>query len=320
MQRQLRPARSAAWQGAAAPAASLRARPHLTDLEQRRAAERAAKRQRRQKKAAQEAAARKLEAGLKHLMTHRANVEDPSCMHRTFAQSGYKKSYDQCGRPRDGGGQWAAPLEAVRSCLPRAFDLATWDQAVAQSGAGSDLHRAGSACARLWSGTPACRLINQVIMDDDNRPHLDRMMPFVRCLNEYLYSGTTLAAELTVYRTSRLTLEQAANIHTDTEYRIGMYVATSRTEAALAQVAGWQAGETGAAPGVRWVFTIPAGCLQVDDLRSVSAYASEDEVLMIPYTAVRVDRNVAIPGGTTIYATVLRDAYIAPEDLPTILA
>lgn len=260
------------------------------------------------------------EQSLEHLMTHWANVEDPSCMHRSFAQSDYLKSYNQCGRPRDSGGQWADPLGAVRSCLPQAFDLTQWDQAVAQAGAGSDLHKAGSACARLWSSGPACRLINQVIMDDDNRPHLDRMMPFVRCLNEYLYSGTALTADLTVYRTSRLTLEQAANIHADREYRFGMYVATSRTEAALAQVEGWQAGEIGAAPAVRWVFAIPAGCRQVDDLRAVSAYALEDEVLMVPYTAVRVDRNVAIPGGTTIYATVLRDAYIAPEDLPTILA
>jgi hypothetical protein len=263
-----------------------------------------------------------LEAGLRHLMHHKENAQNPSCLAKTFAQSGYKESYDRCARPRDGADQWADPLTTVKSCLPQAFDLSEWDDAVAHAGADADLERAGTACARLWSAGPVGRLINQVIMADNNYPQLDRMMPFIRCFNDFLLSGGELPAALTVYRSSRLTAEQAADIDTGTQYRIGMYVATSTNKAVTADLQGWQAGEAGFAPKVKWVFTIPARCRQVMDISSVSAYGNEDEVTMVPYTAIRVDSkdpDVAA-GRTTIHATVLRDAFEVSEALPTILA
>jgi hypothetical protein len=71
---------------------------------------------------------------------------------------------------------------------------------------------------------------------------------------------------------------------------------------------------------VKWRFTIPSGCLQVKDIRIVSQYGNEDEVLIVPYTAVSIDEKVQDSTGRTIYATVLRDSMTAPLDLATILA
>lgn len=262
-----------------------------------------------------------LEANLKLLMRHGQNVADPSCLRYTFAQSGYKASYNQCGRPRDHKDQWTNPMGTVQRCLPQAFDQAEWRQAVRKAPAGSTpLQTAGAACAHLWTAGPVCRLINQVIMDDDNRQQLDRMMPFIRCFNDYLLSGSDLANDLMLFRTSRLTDEQAARIDVGSQYRVGMYVATSTTEAAVEQMRAWQAGEVGFEPKVRWVFTVPAGCLQVCDLRSVSGYPNENEVTMVPYTAIRIDDKRSDAQGTTISATVLRDAYAVSEALMTILA
>ena len=97
-------------------------------------------------------------------------------------------------------------------------------------------------------------------------------------------------------------------------------VATSTNKAVTADLQGWQAGEAGFAPKVTWVFTIPARCRQVMDISSVSAYGNEDEVTMVPYTAIKVDRKAVAAGRTTIHATVLRDAFEVSEALPTILA
>ena len=57
------------------------------------------------------------------------------------------------------------------------------------------------------------------------------MMPFIRCFNDYLLSGSCLSNELTLFRTSRFADEQAAGIEVGTKYRIGMYVSTTKTEA-----------------------------------------------------------------------------------------
>ena len=90
-------------------------------------------------------------------------------------------------------------------------------------------------------------------------------------------------------------------------------VATSTNEA-VAQQFGTAA--------VVWHFTIPARCLQqVRDIRKISHYASEEEIMMVPYTAVRIEHKRARPdGGETIHATVLRDARGEAENLPTTLA
>ena len=95
----------------------------------------------------------------------------------------------------------------------------------------------------------------------------------------------------------------------------GMYVATSMNRA----VAGSFCGPG----GVKWQFTIPAGCRQVKDIRAVSQYmyAAEGEVTMVPYIAIRIDdKRSDAQGTTTISATALLDAYVVSEALTTILA
>ena len=62
------------------------------------------------------------------------------------------------------------------------------------------------------------------------------------------------------------------------------------------------------------------GCRQVRDIRAVSRFGNEDEVTMVPYTAIRVDDKRTDGRGTIISATVLKDAYGESEGLPTILA
>ena len=72
---------------------------------------------------------------------------------------------------------------------------------------------------------------------------------------------------------------------------------------------------------VFWHFTIEPGCLQARDIRALSRYASEEEITMVPHTALRIEHKRPRSGsGETIHATVLRDAYNQSEDVPTILA
>ncbi len=266
-----------------------------------------------------------LEQSLERLMWHKENVRDPSCLTCTFAQSNYKAIYDRCGRPRDAGGRWEHPLTRVRDCLPQAFDRAKWDQAVERAADGrwdSEWEHAGNACTRLWTSGPACRLINQVIMNDKEHQQLEHMMPFIRCMNDYLlHCGQRLETSLTVYRTSRLTPADVADITIGTVYRIGMYVATTKSRQALSAISLWQSGEAGFKPMVEWEFTIPAGCWQVRDISSASVYDKEDEVTMVPYTAVRIVNILEhLDGKMTIYADVLCDASRESEALATILA
>jgi hypothetical protein len=91
-----------------------------------------------------------------------------------------------------------------------------------------------------------------------------------------------------------------------------MYVATSTNR---------MVAETFSGEGmVMWQFTIPAGCLQVKDIRTVSVYAPENEVLFVPYTVVRIDHKEVASVGTTLHARVLRDAKRQLESQQTILA
>jgi hypothetical protein len=73
-------------------------------------------------------------------------------------------------------------------------------------------------------------------MDGTNHQQLDRMMPFIRCFSDYLSSGANLSNDLMLFRTSRLAEEQGAHSAVGSQYRIGMYVATSTSERAVEQV------------------------------------------------------------------------------------
>ena len=55
------------------------------------------------------------------------------------------------------------------------------------------------------------------------------------------------------------------------------------------------------------------------DIRSVSKYMSEDEVLFVPYTAVKIDHKDLNVDGCVIHASVVRDARNVVETCPTIV-
>ena len=194
-----------------------------------------------------------LHAELKLLLQQKVNVTPVPCLATTFRGSNYLISYNECGVPRKGQGQWAAPLEAVRGSLSREFfntqmlDVAV-REAVVERGE-SELVVAGVVCAKLWTGGRACRLVQNVIMRD--RPEeLDQLMPFIRCFNEYLYRGEAPTKQLTVCRTSRLTHDQGQTIRAGT-YRIGMFVATmltSHPDAPIQVLGDFQTVELGRAP------------------------------------------------------------------------
>ena len=74
---------------------------------------------------------------------------------------------------------------------------------------------------------PLCRLVQQVLLLDDAEL-LARVMPFVRCLNNFVLDKEYLLTRKTVaYRASRMSRAQATGIDVGCKYRIGMYVATA---------------------------------------------------------------------------------------------
>ena len=81
---------------------------------------------------------------------------------------------------------WDDPIQAVSDSLPRAFRREEWQRALrgVPQQAGS-LGRAGVACTYMWSTNTLFRMIQNVIMLDDEEL-LARCMPFIRCLNSFI--------------------------------------------------------------------------------------------------------------------------------------
>ena len=73
---------------------------------------------------------------------------------------------------------------------------------------------------------------------------------------------------------------------------------------------------------MQWKLTIPKGCRQAAKISQVSAHADEEEVLLVPYSAILVtglnyDSQTEL---ITISAEVLPDSMEEPLDLPTVTA
>lgn len=66
-------------------------------------------------------------------MEHKQNANVPSCLRYTFVQSGYKASYNQCGKPSHRKGRREDPLAIVQHSLPQAFDQEYWRRAAQKS-------------------------------------------------------------------------------------------------------------------------------------------------------------------------------------------
>ena len=151
--------------------------------------------------------------------------------------------------------------------LPNTFDRTEWNTALAEAAPAhaltSALVHAGAACAYLWSKTPMCRLVQRTILADDEEA-LERLMPYIRCLNAFILDQKGLLPRKTrTYRTSRMSKAQADPIQPGDKYRLGMYVATSTRKGAISDLRDWQREEMGGLEvKYTWVFTIPKGCRQ----------------------------------------------------------
>ena len=158
------------------------------------------------------------------------------------------------------------------------------------------------------------------MLDEANA--LKKLMPFIRCLNDYLVHRTKRECrKCTAYRASRMNAAQLAVIKEGKTYRISMYVATSSRRCALRDIKIWQL-ERGAQSEAQWEFTIPKQCWQATRIKKLSLHSTEHEILIVPWSAVyvRAKKRDAATGLTTIFADVLEDATQAPGDLPTIVA
>ena len=68
-----------------------------------------------------------------------------------------------------------------------------------------------------------------------------------------------------------------------------------------------------------WRFVIPKGCMQNCSISALSNYKNEGEVLLVPYTAIRVTKIQTEPSGVWIHAEVLADSKAHALDLKTIV-
>jgi hypothetical protein len=161
----------------------------------------------------------------------------------------------------------------------------------------------------------------QVVLLDEAGA-LKKLMPFVRCLNDYLVHRTKRESrKCTAYRISRMSTAQLATIKEGTTYRISMYVATSSRKRALRDIKTWQR-DSGVESKAQWEFTIPKQCWQATRISKLSLHSTEHEMLIVPWSAVYIKekKQDTATGVTTIVADVLVDAAEVPGNLPTIVA
>jgi len=116
-----------------------------------------------------------------------------------------------------------------------------------------------------------------------------------------------------VRRKSSMTTNQTEDILADDEYRVNMYTATSKNQ--WAQIESMNVGES----DVRWEFEVPTGCFQVSEVQHLSAFPGEKEVLVVPYSGLRIISKVASGGKVTVRAAISRDSRNTSLEVPTIL-
>ena len=270
---------------------------------------------------------------------------------RTLERSAFLKCYNACPPPRSGTPPWTDPLDAVAASLPRDFHKEKWEKALTETAGAAPLQQAGKACTWLWSQNALSRMLQRVILEDYSQL-LERIMPFIKCLNAYILDTQVrnlnrtfptvaypthpllvcrpqglLKRQTTVYRASRMSKAQERQIQVGEKYRLGirMYVATSTRKSSTDGLLEWQAGEMGTAVQYRWRFSIPKGCRQAVKISDVSGYGDEHEVLLVPYSAILVrgknlDRKT---GMIQVDAEVLQDSgdlQTSPLDLLTVAA
>ena len=120
---------------------------------------------------------------------------------------------------------------------------------------------------------------------------LEKLMPFVRCLNDFLILRNPedqLKRETKAYRVSRMSVEQASSssLHDGQTYRLGMYAATSsQHKRTQTQIQAWHK-ET--------------GC---------NRRSSTHDIRLVRCRTVRSKKVDAATGAITIIADVLEDGW-----------
>ena len=181
-----------------------------------------------------------LEAKLQTWMAKGDSVNNSLPQLLPLDQSAYLRQYDKVPPPRCGEGLWSTPIAAVARSRPSAFRDDVWEEAFRTTRdahvASSPLAHAGAACAYMWSKTPMCRLVQRTILADDEEA-LERLMPYIKCLNAFILDQQGLLPRKTrTYRTSRMSKAQADPIQPGDKYRLGMYVATSTRKGAISDL------------------------------------------------------------------------------------
>eukprot|EP00662_Eupelagonemidae_sp_cell21_P044538 gene44538-22876_t len=150
-------------------------------------------------------------------------------------------------------------------------------------------HSIAQAAVALWTSDdlgrgarPVFQELNEVLVHDDPRM-LCEWMWLVRIASEYIQRPSNrLRADTITWRGSQLSQEQAASLRTGEVIRPPMFVSTSTSR----DVAVSFRDKHGAPYLVRCRIT--RGCPNACSLRAVSEYNDELEVLLPPYTPVRI--------------------------------
>eukprot|EP01084_Bolivina_argentea_P143626 252178_1 len=132
----------------------------------------------------------------------------------------------------------------------------------------------------------------------DNKIELNKWMPFIRALNSKLVCQNP--PTMKCYRGSKMSLKDFSIFKYGYVYRIPYYVATSVDE----EVAkSW--------PNSNYLiqFNIPKGCPNASSISELSVFPNEKEVLLPPYTAVRVTAK-----SSTMMVVDVLDNFSAPKD------
>jgi len=171
----------------------------------------------------------------------------------------------------------------------------------------------GKAAARMWTDQDIYKALNAAVVSD-NAGLLGHWVPFMRALNNHILRFQ-ISNDVVTRRKSWLTRAQAERVLVNQNYRLPLYVATSRKT-----FDDFPAGVGGQL--VRIEFRIPAHCFQTCDLQQCSLFPSEAEVILVPYSSVRVTDKQTDPttGIITIAMAVFKDSQDMPLDMPSMCA
>eukprot|EP01059_Diplonema_ambulator_P016805 TRINITY_DN28784_c0_g1_i1.p1 TRINITY_DN28784_c0_g1~~TRINITY_DN28784_c0_g1_i1.p1 ORF type:complete len:245 (+),score=45.83 TRINITY_DN28784_c0_g1_i1:179-913(+) len=174
-----------------------------------------------------------------------------------------------------------------------------------------------AASVKFWTGEFYGPV--QAALISDNAGLLQHWVALVRLINNWVLRNP-LRLSLTCRRRSHMTLQDAAAVREHTTYRTAMYTACCY---------GIEWKDISLSVGsmfVRWVFEVPEGCVQCADISTCSQYPDENEVLIVPYSAVYIERKEEADTDTnpdgklvTIYARVLPDSREIDHALPVTL-